>query len=64
MINNNIFFVIFRNDGTIKLRGQTTSNEFLNANTSDGDVVHWGNAIAIAENSDSMGTINDTFNPI
>lgn len=40
-------FVILTNEGIVKMRGRTTSLEFIEANLEPGDTYHWGDDIAI-----------------
>jgi hypothetical protein len=46
MINYSNLFVIFKEDGSIRLLGSTTDLEVIQANLKPGDTYNWGDQIA------------------
>lgn len=49
---NEDLFVIYDKDNNIKLRGETTQYEFLQANMVEGDTYYWGCEVAFNANKD------------
>jgi len=46
MINYSNLFVIFKQDGNIRLLGSTSDTEFIQANLKPGDTYNWGDQTA------------------
>lgn len=46
MINYSQLFVIFKEDGTVRLLGSTADLETIQANLKPGDTFNWGDEVA------------------